>query len=265
MDLSRLKILLVQIRKDAMKEHEQQCVVDKSGLRSEQIVSFDIFERLMSPADLDGFDALIIGGSGAFCVSERQIVAENESIEEVIREARKRGLPTLGICYGHHLIAEAFGAVVKQDRARQETGTFSVTKTLAAEHDPIFQQLPSSFRAQQGHKDHVMALPSGAVSLATSEQSPYQAFVFPGEPIYSVQFHPELGREDVLTRLTFYHDQYLKKMLTTGVSDAGASGKADEFNAIAEKTTETPDAERVIRLFLEEIVVGGKRCGQPSV
>ncbi len=256
-----MKILLVQIRKDVMKAHEEDCVREKMGLTRDELMSFDIFERLIQPADLDGFDALIVGGSGGYCVSERTISNEINAIEETMREARARKMPILGICFGHHLAAEAFGGEVKQDRDRQEVGTYEVERLSASDVDPIFSHLPRTFLAQEGHKDHVTRLPPGAVHLAKTAMSPLQAFTFPGEPIYSMQLHPELAKADVFVRLEHYRDLYLKSLLDTATTDAGVSGK-NEFDEVMDRTFDTPEAEKILKLFLEEILIGGKRYPQ---
>lgn len=242
-----LHVLLVQIRKDAMKEHEYECIREKMGLEVQELHSFDIFERLIVPADLEGYDALVLGGSGAYCVSEKEIPQEISSIEAVVVAARGRGMPILGICFGHHLLAEAFGGEVKQDRERQEVGTFLVTR-VGGEEDPLFRTLPATFLAQEGHKDHVTILPPGAILLASTPKSPNQAFTFPGEMIYSVQFHPELGKEDVLSRVTYYRDLYLAEK-KQGATDAGSSQNTS-FDAIVRNTQETPDASLLLRRFV---------------
>lgn len=257
------RVLFVQIREDAMKEHEFQCVREKISLTSDDLVSFDIFSRLLTLSDLDGFEALIIGGSGGYCLSERKIEPQCHSIKEAVREARRRRLPILGICFGHHLITEALGGAVTQDRERQEVGTFEIKQKSAARLDPIFSLLPERFFAQEGHKDHVVALPPGAVLLASTDGSPYQIFTFPGEPIYSIQLHPELNRQDVAERLEFYRGLYLKSLIRSrteaGVQVEGVSANGqDEFDQIMRCTFETPEAERILKLFMSEIILAGK-------
>lgn len=255
--LYMLKVLLVQIRKDAMKEHEYGCVVEKLGISSDELVAWNIFEQLLEPQDLERYDAVIFGGSGAYCVSEKEIPEEIASLERCIVAAREQKVPMLGICFGHHLIAEALGGTVVQDKDRQEVGTFALARMNAAARDPLFSHLPATFLVQEGHKDHVVALPPGAVHLALTPQSRFQAFTFPGEPIYSVQFHPELDREDVLSRVEYYRHLYTTSLDATA-TDAG-SGRGSSLQEIVERTEETPEAAGFLRLFLDEIVRGGKR------
>ncbi len=253
-----MKILLIQIRKDVMKEHEYQCVLEKTGLKSDELVAFDIFERLVTPGDLEGCDALIIGGSGGYCVSQREIPEEIDAIIAVANAARHRGMPILGICFGHQLLAPAFGGETKMDRERQELGTYEITQLPAAKVDPIFSHLPETFLAQEGHKDHVTTLPPGAVHLATSVLSPNQAFTFPGEGVYGFQMHPELAKKDILTRLEHYRELYLKSMMNDATMDAGGGGQT-EFDEVMARTFETPEAEKILKLFVDKIVRGGER------
>lgn len=244
-----MKMLLVQIRQDAMAEHEYAAILEKMQMPAEQLVPWNIFESLTPPAAIATFDAMIIGGSGAYCVSEWTIPKELEAIESAIREVRSLALPILGICFGHQLLAHALGGVVTMDRARQETGTYEISCSDEAADDEIFSHLPKTFLAQEGHKDHVTVLPPGAIHLASSPSSENQAFVMPGERIYGVQFHPELSRADVATRLEYYRQEYARHHVVD-TSDAGASGKGrDDFSDILTHTKETPDAEGVLRRF----------------
>ena len=219
-----MRILLVQVRQDAMAEHEYHAILGKTQIPAEQLAAWNIFASLVPPASLDEFDGMIVGGSGAYCVSEWTIPKELEAIENAIREMRSLQKPILGICFGHQLLAHALGGVVEMDRTRQETGTYEISCADAAASDEIFSRLPQSFLAQEGHKDHVTMLPPGAIRLASTPSSPNQAFVMPGERIYGVQFHPELAKADVATRLDYYRKEYARHH-AADTSDAGATGK----------------------------------------
>lgn len=245
-----MNILLVQIRQDAMREHEYEAIRSKVNLDTSELQPWDIFSSLTPLKPLETFDAMIIGGSGGYCVSEWTIPQELEAIERAIHEMRALKRPVLGMCFGHQLLAHTLGGVVVMDRTKQETGTYEIVCTDAAAQDPLFAGIPEIFLAQEGHKDHVTALPQGAVRLAYTELSPNQAFVMPGEHIYGVQFHPELSRADVGTRLAYYREEYARHHLAASVSDAGADGVGDDFSDILARTKDTPDAGRVLRNFM---------------
>ena len=63
--------------------------------------------------------------------------------------------------------------------------------------------MPTDFAAYGGHKEAMVALPAGAVQLATSQACPVQAFRV-GSNVYATQFHPELDLEGICTRIEVY-------------------------------------------------------------
>ncbi|HLD17474.1 MAG TPA: type 1 glutamine amidotransferase [Patescibacteria group bacterium] len=240
-----LRVLLLQMRPDAfVREHERKFIVETAGLRSEQVVCLDTLEADLSPSILDGFDALIIGGSGDYLISQGHIPNVVEKIGILIREARARHLPTLGICFGAQLMTIALGGRVVYGPDHQETGTFEISKTPVANLCPIFSELPARFNAQLGHKDHLDTLPPGAVHLASSSLSPLQAYTFPGEPLYAMILHPEIDEDGIAFRLDYYQKEYgLPSDVTTGMRS---------------RLRPSPDASRILRLFFEKVVCGGK-------
>jgi GMP synthase (glutamine-hydrolysing) len=206
-DRKKLKVLLVQFRKSEIKDHELECVIKKAGLASEQIDTLNALEVDPISEHLDGYDVLMLGGAGSYCITEGGLrVLPN--VYELVRQARKRKIPTLGICFGSHVLTVAFGGRLLNDKEGQETGTFEVALTDQGKQDPVFSKLPEKFMAQLGHKDFIMQIPEGAQTLATSELSGTQAWVFPNELVYAIQFHPELDEVGTQVRATYYINQY---------------------------------------------------------
>jgi GMP synthase (glutamine-hydrolysing) len=102
-----------------------------------------------------------------------------------------RGLPVLGVCFGHQLLARAFGGEVARSPRGREIGSVPVALTPAGRADPLFAGFPPRFGAFATHEDEVVRLPPGAVHLAGNGWSRVQAFGV-GERVRCVQFHPEL-------------------------------------------------------------------------
>ena len=152
-------------------------------------------------------------------------------------------------------MCEAFEGSLVHDKERQETGTYPITRSTASDLDPLFGTLPRTFVAVEGHKDHLSLLPPGAVHLAESAQSPIQAFTFPNEPMYALQFHPELDREGMITRINYYRDLYLK----SSHEGKGFDAEEAEFERIIQESKPTPEAAVIPRAFFERIVCEGKR------
>ncbi|PIQ67833.1 hypothetical protein COY25_02225 [Candidatus Uhrbacteria bacterium CG_4_10_14_0_2_um_filter_41_7] len=240
-----MKVLLIQLRPDSETEqHELECFVHQSGLKAEDVVSLNVLEKIPSETDLNGVDALVIGGSGDYLLSNGDIPEKVGLVGEIIRLARGKQIPTLGICFGAQILAQTFGGVVELDEANQETGTFLITKKVEAKDCPVFSEIPESFEAQLGHKDHIMNLPVGAVNLASSVRSSVQAFTFPGEPVYALTFHPELNKEAVHWRLKRYANIYKLS--------------ADALLVMQDNVGETPFAVMVLKRFFEKIVKNGE-------
>jgi len=95
------------------------------------------------------------------------------------------GIPTLGICYGMHLMAQELGGRV--DRSAGEFGKTALELRGALGHD-----LPESQQVWMSHRDSVVAPPTGATVTASSESTPIAAFEAPEQKLYGIQFHPEV-------------------------------------------------------------------------
>jgi len=98
------------------------------------------------------------------------------------------GLPLLGICYGHQLIAYLSKGKVKP-AAKKEFGITSATIDKPVE---ILDGLSSQERVWMSHGDTVYELPSEYESLAHTESCPISAFRHKKKPIYGLQWHPEV-------------------------------------------------------------------------
>lgn len=108
----------------------------------------------------------------------------------------KMGLPVLGICYGHQLLAAELGGRV------EKTGTREYGKTELEVLEPgiLLQDLPLRQTVWMSHGDSVTQAPPGFRVLARTSSSPVAVMEDRRRKLYGVQFHPEvvhtpLGRE----------------------------------------------------------------------
>lgn len=139
------------------------------------------------PRPLDSYDAvLVFGGAMHVDQEDRHPWLRDES--DWLRNLLERRVPTLGICLGSQLLAQAAGARVGP-LAEAEIGWSEVELTDAGARDPVLSELPLRFVALQWHH-YAHELPDGAAALAESPAS-LQGFRL-GETCWGVQFHPEV-------------------------------------------------------------------------
>lgn len=111
------------------------------------------------------------------------------------------GVPVLGICYGHQLIAELSGGTV------QHSGQAEYGRTpVEVKGGDLLGDLPSSISAWMSHRDAVTIPPPGFRTIATSPSTPVAAMENPELGLYGVQFHPEVTHTD-------HGSEILKKFL----------------------------------------------------
>lgn len=237
-----INILLLQARyeDDLARIEERQSFAARAGLQIQQIIPHDL---LSGPPTLDQicfFDALMIGGSGAFSVSQNNLPNQDEVLE-VLAEVVQVGHPTFASCYGFHLLVSALGGNIIYDPDNMEVGTYEITLSPAGQEDELFQILPAKFMAQLGHKDQAAELPDGLINLASSKRAPFQAFRVPGKPIWATQFHPELTGQDNLLRFHRYQDEY-----------ASIYGP-EQLKMVLERFNESPETDHLITQFLKTV------------
>jgi GMP synthase (glutamine-hydrolysing) len=149
-----------------------------------RVVNAPAFEFLPEPG---AFSGAVIAGSHAMVT---QNLDWSLAVEAWLAPVVAAGVPVLGICYGHQLLAKAMGGKVDFHPAGLEIGTTPITLTADALSDPLLQGLPPAFNAHTCHSQTVLALPPGAVLLAENTHEPHHAFRI-GNVAWGVQFHPE--------------------------------------------------------------------------
>lgn len=201
------RALLVSLRDpdDPMAAHERSCFLEHTGLPSHAL---DVAAMVSGRPALDGYGLIFFGGSGAYSVLDG--IDWIDQTIDVMLEVIHRQIPAYASCFGFQGLALALGGRVVHDAARAEMGAVRLHRTAEARSDPLFCGLPHTFWAQEGHHDHVEALPAGVTLLTRGQTSPLQAFKVDRAPFWASQFHPELTVHTTVERFVHYADHYLE-------------------------------------------------------
>lgn len=149
--------------------------------------------------NLDQVSALLI--PGALSNPTKKEVKESEMMKRVIdliQRAHHAGIPILGMCFGHQIIAAAFGVYSTQihENTRPEIGFHSVTLTDKGREDLLFEGVPTEFQGAFFHSYEVLWVPEGGDLLAVGEDVRIQAFRM-GETTWAAQFHSDYDETNV--------------------------------------------------------------------
>lgn len=138
--------------------------------------------------------AIILSGGPASVYAE-----DAPSIDAGIFEL---GVPVLGFCYGHQIMAVTLGGEV----AHSEVGEYGPA-TLACDNETaLFKGTPMEQTVWMSHRDAVSRVPEGFVVTGRTDVCPVAAMECPERKLYSTQFHPEV-------RHTEHGQQILKNFL----------------------------------------------------
>jgi len=200
------------------------------GMGISDLLQIDVFRQQPLPA-AETLAAIVITGSASM-VSAREDWSERTA--DWLGKAVQKGIPALGVCYGHQLLAHALGGRVGLNPGGRQIGTVTAQRYDFAANDPLIGGLPQTFAAQTSHSEVVLELPPGAERLATSPLDDNFAIRF-AENVWGVQFHPEFS-VPVMSKYIQYRAEAIRE-----------EGLSPE--RLLEKTTDAEDAKTVLRQF----------------
>jgi len=170
------------------------------------------------------FDALMVFGGAMNVGDPLPWLAVERSL---IRGAVSAGTPTLGVCLGAQLLAEAAGGSVRR-AASPEIGWREVR--VAAGDDPLMDALPERFAAFSWHSYEAVPPPEG-VTLATSDAC-LQAFRLDGTPQWGIQFHVEVSSADLRRWVAHAHTDPDASGVDTEALLAESGPRLDAWNEL---------------------------------
>jgi GMP synthase (glutamine-hydrolysing) len=140
------------------------------------------------------------------------------SIDEDVFEL---GVPTLGICYGFQVMAQALGGQVANTGLRE----YGATDATIVTEGTLLAGQPPEQNVWMSHGDQVQTAPDGFEVLARTSATPVAAFGSDARKLYGVQWHPEVKHSD-------YGQRVLENFLHRA---AGLPADWNSGNVIAEQ------------------------------
>lgn len=166
--------------------HQEILILDFGSqythLIARRVRELKVFSRIVPP-DIRADQArnaagIILSGGPQSVVDER--IAFDPALLHL-------GIPVLGLCYGHQLMAYTLGGEVRPGT----TSEYGIA-TVRVNPGGIFTSLGSQEQVWMSHGDSVTKVPSGFTVTGTTSDCPVAAMADERRRLYGLQFHPEV-------------------------------------------------------------------------
>ena len=150
-------------------------------------IAFDIVSVIAGEPlpDPNTLEAILITGSSAGVYDELDWIAP---LENFVRRAHAGRIPTVGVCFGHQLMAQALGGIVRKSDKGWGIGRH------------VYDIMPGNgvIEGQHialacSHQDQVIEPPPGSRTFMSSDFTPYAGLLYANSTALSVQPHPEFS------------------------------------------------------------------------
>ncbi|WP_210396625.1 type 1 glutamine amidotransferase [Motiliproteus sediminis] len=241
----QLRILLLQIRDEALtRQEELDSFARFSGLENSQFTILNLFDTPeFDPAVVLDYDALYVGGSSEASVLEPDHYPFVIPAQHLLNYCLEHAVPVFASCFGHQLAVKALGGHVFRDDHEFEMGTLPISLTAAASDDLLFHDTPNPFMAVSVHRERATELPKGCVLLAETGAC-IHSFRVKGKPFWTTQFHPEVSKSILISRLTIFKDKY-----TDGDG---------HLQQVLDSAVETPESNNLLKKFVDRVLLAGE-------
>lgn len=148
------------------------------------------------PNTIHDCDAYVTTGSKAS-------VYDNESwiktLKKYIISLHEQNKKLIAVCFGHQLVAEAFGGKTEKSPKGWGVGVHTVQVHTTK---PWMQPQLTTFNVVVSHQDQVTQLPNNAELIAGNTFCPYSMFQL-GNNIITIQGHPEFSKPYANTMMNY--------------------------------------------------------------
>ena len=133
------------------------------------------------PEDTDGVIGVILSGS--------PLSVYDPSAFKIDLSAIRGRFPVLGICYGAQYISHTLGGKVEAAGTRE----YGRANLCDIEKSPLLEGIGEGSQVWMSHGDTITAIPAGFRRIASTQKVRFAAFESESEPVWGVQFHPEVA------------------------------------------------------------------------
>ncbi|MBX0321702.1 type 1 glutamine amidotransferase [Halomicroarcula sp. F13] len=180
------------------------------------------------PEDLT-FDGCVVTGSRASVYWDEPWIGR---LKEWVGDAVAAGMPFLGVCYGHQLLANVLGGRV-EPMDEYEIGYRTVEQDG---ENRLLDGLDDDFTVFTTHSDRVSEAPPGATVFARND---YGIHGFRKGRVFAVQFHPE-------------YDMSTARTVTEGKDELSDERIATVLDGVTEENYRAAcEAKRLFENFLQ--------------
>jgi len=160
------------------------------------------------PNDLTQYQCIYLSGS-VLCASDN--LDWMHRVHDLIRTAVEKNIPMLGSCFGSQILASALcGKDQLFRRSDCEVGYTWIYLNNSTPTDPLLKNLEDKVAMFVWHNDEIRADHEDMVILGKSAVCPNHIWRYKNEPVWGIQGHPELNREQVIQVLDNYRDCFIR-------------------------------------------------------